>query len=99
MQRVTLGDRLAFDKAAYAIDVNDRRHIRFRDGHPSIGLMLEQPLTGQDPERFSQGVAGNLQGFGQGRFRQPLARSQFTFDQHSADLLGNGFSQRARKGR
>ncbi|SPK74825.1 protein of unknown function (plasmid) [Cupriavidus taiwanensis] len=93
MAGVGLGDGLAFDQPAHAIDVDDRRNARNRHRHTAVGLVLEQAFLGQHAEGLAQRVAGYLQAFAQRRFRQALPRLELAMHDALADLFCDPFGQ------
>ena len=65
---VGLGQGLAFDQPAHAVDIDDRRDAGNGHKHTPVGLVLEQPFLRQQAKHLAQRVARNLQAFTQGRF-------------------------------
>ncbi|MNV71794.1 hypothetical protein D3C71_1648330 [compost metagenome] len=54
---VGLRQRLAFDHAAHAVDVDDGRDAGYGDEHAAVGRVLEQAFLGQGAKHLTQGVA------------------------------------------
>ncbi|MNT64672.1 hypothetical protein D3C72_2025890 [compost metagenome] len=63
MAGVGLGDGLALDHAAHAVDVDDGRNAGNCHGYPAVGFVLEQAFLGQHAKGLAQGIARDLQAF------------------------------------
>lgn len=97
--RVGLRQRLAFDQAAHAVNVNDGGDAGDGHRHAAVGRMAHQPFFGEDAKDLAQGVARDLQALAQGRLRQALAGRELAFDDLLANQVGRAFIQGLGAGR
>ena len=90
---VGLGQGLAFDQSAHAVDIDNGRDAGDGHKHAPVGLVLEQPVFGQQAKHLAQRVARYLQALAQCRFRQALARRELPVHDLLADQLRHAVIQ------
>ncbi|MNV57981.1 hypothetical protein D3C71_1503380 [compost metagenome] len=91
--RVRLRQRLAFDHAPHAVEVDDGGHAGHRHRDAAVGRVGQQTFLGQVAERFAQRIARYIEALRQRRFGQALAGREFAVDQPAADLFGDFVGQ------
>ncbi|MOA01373.1 hypothetical protein D3C78_1207790 [compost metagenome] len=91
MAGVGLGQGLALDHAAHAVDVDDGRHAGRGHEHAAVGRVLEQAFLGQRAKHFAQRIARDVQGVAQRRFGQFLPGHELSLDNFLSHHVRDAF--------